>query len=121
LRLTVAFNAVIWGADVFAGPNGGAFTGCIEGLFAIAVGIALLIGLFTPAASTLTVIGYVVMAFSPMLTSEANNHISTSTAIDLAAASFALILLGPGAFSVDARLFGRREIIIPEGRRPPRG
>jgi hypothetical protein len=25
----------------------------------------------------------------------------------------ALILIGPGAFSVDARLFGRREIIIP--------
>jgi hypothetical protein len=25
-------------------------------------------------------------------------------------------LLGPGAFSLDARLFGRREIIIPEGR-----
>jgi hypothetical protein len=24
-----------------------------------------------------------------------------------------LILLGPGAFSVDARLFGRRKIIIP--------
>jgi hypothetical protein len=34
--------------------------------------------------------------------------------------SFALVLLGPGAISVDARLFGRQEIIIPDGRRPPR-
>jgi uncharacterized membrane protein YphA (DoxX/SURF4 family) len=25
----------------------------------------------------------------------------------------ALVCLGPGAFSLDARLFGRREIIIP--------
>ena len=25
----------------------------------------------------------------------------------------AIALLGPGAFSVDARLFGRREILIP--------
>lgn len=33
--------------------------------------------------------------------------------------SLALLMLGPGAFSLDARLFGRREIIIPEGRRPP--
>jgi hypothetical protein len=34
--------------------------------------------------------------------------------------SAALVLLGPGAFSLDARLFGRREIIIPEGGRSPR-
>jgi hypothetical protein len=27
--------------------------------------------------------------------------------------SAAQVLLGPGAFSVDARLFGRREIVIP--------
>jgi len=47
---------------------------------------------------------------------EANHHISASTAFILAAISAALVLLGPGAFSLDARLFGRREIIIPEGR-----
>jgi hypothetical protein len=47
---------------------------------------------------------------------EANNHISALTAFNLAAISAALVLLGPGSFSLDARLFGRREIIIPEGR-----
>ena len=26
---------------------------------------------------------------------------------------FSLLLIGPGAFSLDARLFGRREIIVP--------
>jgi hypothetical protein len=31
----------------------------------------------------------------------------------------ALAMLGPGAHSVDARLFGRREIIIPDCRRRP--
>jgi hypothetical protein len=31
----------------------------------------------------------------------------------------ALVLTGPGAFSLDARLFGRREIIIPPPPRPP--
>jgi hypothetical protein len=46
----------------------------------------------------------------------ANNHISGLAAFNLAAMSAALVLLGPGAFSLDARLFGRREIIIPEGR-----
>jgi len=28
----------------------------------------------------------------------------------------AVICLGPGSFSLDSRLFGRREIIIPKGR-----
>jgi len=28
-----------------------------------------------------------------------------------------IALLGPGAFSVDARMFGRREILIPVTRR----
>lgn len=32
----------------------------------------------------------------------------------LAAIAIALALLGPGAYSVDARLFGRREIVIEE-------
>ena len=47
----------------------------------------------------------------------ANNHINALAAFNLAAMSAALVLLGPGAFSLDARLFGRREIIIPEGGR----
>jgi hypothetical protein len=32
----------------------------------------------------------------------------------------AVVFLGPGAFSLDARLFGRREIIIPPVSRSPR-
>jgi hypothetical protein len=28
-----------------------------------------------------------------------------------------IALLGPGAYSVDARLFGRREIVVPRARR----
>jgi hypothetical protein len=46
----------------------------------------------------------------------ANNHVSALAAFNLAAISAALVLLGPGSFSLDARLFGRREIIIPEVR-----
>jgi uncharacterized membrane protein YphA (DoxX/SURF4 family) len=34
--------------------------------------------------------------------------------------SIALVCLGPGAFSLDARLFGRREIIIPDTASSPK-
>jgi uncharacterized membrane protein YphA (DoxX/SURF4 family) len=53
------------------------------------------------------------------LATDANKHANAFTAFDLAVMSLALVLHGPGAFSVDARLFGRFEIIIPDGRRPP--
>jgi uncharacterized membrane protein YphA (DoxX/SURF4 family) len=61
-------------------------------------------------------VGYLMTGVSSFLMTEANNHISALAAFNLAVISAALVLLGPGAFSLDARLFGRREIIIPEGR-----
>jgi uncharacterized membrane protein YphA (DoxX/SURF4 family) len=74
------------------------------------------VGFVTPAASAAATVGYLMAAVSSFVMTEANNHISTLAAFNLAAISAALVLLGPGAFSLDARLFGRREIIIPEGR-----
>ncbi len=40
--------------------------------------------------------------------------------VDMTLILVALVFLGPGAFSLDARLFGRREIIIPGTHRPPK-
>ena len=90
------------------------------GLLAIVVGIALLIGFLTPLMSAATAIGYLVLGVSGFLATDANRHSDAFSALDLAVMSVALVLLGPGAVSLDARMFGRREIIIPEGRRPPR-
>ncbi|MGD0136807.1 MAG: hypothetical protein ABSE57_32590 [Bryobacteraceae bacterium] len=86
------------------------------GSLAIAVGAAIFVGFLTPAASAAATVGYLMMGVSPSLMTEANHHLRALTAFNLAAISAALALLGPGAFSLDARLFGRREIIIPEGR-----
>jgi uncharacterized membrane protein YphA (DoxX/SURF4 family) len=113
LRLTVAVNAIIFGIDALAGSNTHAISIWAVGLLAIAVGSALFLGFLTPAASTAATVGYLMTGVSSSLMTEANNHISTLAAFNLAVISAALVLLGPGAFSVDARLFGRREIIIP--------
>ena len=73
-------------------------------------------GFVTPVASAAATVGYLMAGVASFLMTDGNNHISPLAAFNLAAISAALVLLGPGAFSIDARLFGRREIIIPETR-----
>jgi uncharacterized membrane protein YphA (DoxX/SURF4 family) len=120
LRLTIALNTINSGAGAIIGSRSHAISVWAVGLIAIAVGASLFVGFLTPAASATAAVGYLMTGVSPSLMTEGNNHISALTAFSLAAISAALVLLGPGAFSLDARLFGRREIIIPEGRRFPR-
>ncbi|HSY35201.1 MAG TPA: hypothetical protein VK814_05575 [Acidobacteriaceae bacterium] len=119
LRLTVGVNAMICAIDALVGPTSHTMiVWAIESL-AVAVGAAIVVGFLTPVASAAATVAYLLIGGWPSLLRGANNHISALTAFDLAAISGALVFLGPGAFSLDARLFGRREIIIPDGRVQP--
>jgi uncharacterized membrane protein YphA (DoxX/SURF4 family) len=120
LRFAVAISAIAQGLSTVATPSDAALSMSIEGTIAILLGVALLIGVCTPVAGFAATIGYLLMSTSLLLATDAYSRCCGFRDLDLAAISVALTLLGPGAFSLDARLFGRREIIIPEGRRPPR-
>jgi len=65
----------------------------------------LLAGLWTPIAGILMALAEVGLAFS--VPGDPWMHIL------LAALGVSLAMLGPGAWSVDARLFGRKRIQIP--------
>ena len=71
------------------------------------VGVLLLVGLWTPIVAALATIDVALLAFSD----PANQRFY----ILLGALAAALALLGPGAFSVDARLFGWRRVEIRNG------
>jgi uncharacterized membrane protein YphA (DoxX/SURF4 family) len=73
----------------------------------IGAGLLLLAGLWTPIAGTL-VAGLEVWKI--FLT-----HGNPSIYIPLGTLGAALAMLGPGAWSIDARLFGRKHIDIREG------
>jgi uncharacterized membrane protein YphA (DoxX/SURF4 family) len=119
LRLTVAFSTIGQGFSVVSASDPAGFATWTIAALAAVVGLALLVGLMTPLAGTAGAIGYLVAGCSTFLAGGSDGQGLGFTALDLAVMSIALVLLGPGAFSVDARLFGRREIIIPDGRRPP--
>lgn len=88
------------------------------GVLAVVSGLALVAGFLTPASGAVAGLTTVVIVatWTPPSASALINGVA---AVILTADAAALALLGPGAHSVDARLFGRREIILP--RDPARG
>ncbi len=85
------------------------------GLLAAAGGASLVIGFLTPvagAAAALAGIGIVLWWPLPTRPFLLDGRLAAALMVAMAAA---VVLLGPGSLSLDARLFGRREITIPEG------
>jgi uncharacterized membrane protein YphA (DoxX/SURF4 family) len=112
--------AIIQGGFFLTGAGNSTPWTWIAGLLAVAIGLSLFVGFLTPLAGLLVGLGTVGIALSSLPASTANlfdGKLSTALAVTMNAA---IVLLGPGAFSVDARLFGRREIIIPHAPRPPK-
>jgi putative oxidoreductase len=69
-------------------------------------GLLLLVGLWTPVAGSLAAIVNLWIAFSRLLSHSGDPWI----AIIQAVLGTALAMIGPGAWSIDARLFGRKHI-----------
>ena len=68
--------------------------------------LLLLVGLWTPLAGSLIAVVEFGLAFS--------HPEAPWTSVQFGVLSAALAMLGPGGYSVDARLFGRKQIQIPK-------
>jgi uncharacterized membrane protein YphA (DoxX/SURF4 family) len=79
----------------------------------IAGGVGLVIGFLTPLASLLVVLSLLGMTFSWLPDVPSSFSGERLMTLLLVATAIGIGLLGPGAFSMDGYLFGRREIIIP--------
>jgi putative oxidoreductase len=76
----------------------------------VGAGILLLAGLWTPVGGTLAAIVKVSIAFSRFFSHSGDPWIALIQAV----LGAALAMVGPGAWSIDARLFGRKRIDIPK-------
>ncbi|MEP7362403.1 MAG: hypothetical protein ABI972_04040 [Acidobacteriota bacterium] len=97
--------------------SGGAQTAASEwafGVAAILAGLMLASGFLTPLAGALVAFGTVALAFGWFPQPVPNLLDAELASVFVVIISIAVTFLGPGAYSVDARLFGRREIIIPQ-------
>jgi putative oxidoreductase len=103
LRIAVAIALISGGMPELQGvPHSGLFA---ARLVTVCAGICLLAGLWTPVAGALLAILELWIFFSRG--TQASLHLM------LFALGLSLVMLGPGAWSVDALLFGRKRIYIP--------
>ena len=114
LRVTVGITTAMQAWLTVAAPNTG-LLGAIPAAAWGICGVSLTIGLFSAVCSTLVGVGYALVLLMPFEAAGLPHLDSVAAVIGLAVAA-GLGLLGPGAFSIDARLFGRREIFIPRQR-----
>lgn len=112
LRAVVGVTIVVHGCRAIAGGPSSIPAQMIAAL-SIVAGVAVIIGLATPLAAALIGLGTagVALGWIPWCTLDpVGGGVST---IFLVSMSAAIVMLGPGTVSIDARRHGRREIVIP--------
>ena len=105
LRLTVAGTIQFLTLSFYYDLIRSTFRGWLIGVVSIVFSAGMFAGLLTPVISALIFIcGVLFLILS--------RGVDSCFVIYLIVLSFVITLLGPGAYSVDARLFGWREIIL---------
>lgn len=109
-----ATSAVEGGAHLFQ-RDGMTVAAAAAGILAVAGGVSLLLGCLTPLASILAASGGAAITFQGAPAALLLG--GGPPPLLLLSVAAAVVLLGPGAFSLDARLFGLRKVIIPQAPR----
>jgi putative oxidoreductase len=117
LRTALGGIAVSLGALELTGLTERTPVVCIvSGLFLLS-GAGLIVGFLTPLVSLLAGVSVLCIAFAWIPGPRLGSLGATLVTLLMIIIAIGIALLGPGAFSVDGHLFGRREIVIPP--RPP--
>ena len=114
LRVVIGAVLIVRGACLLADWHDLKLAGGVVALIAVVGGVLLLIGYLTRLGAVLVALASLGSMFSWSLDANPDFFASKLTAVFAASIAAALLCTGPGAFSLDARLFGRQEILIPK-------
>jgi uncharacterized membrane protein YphA (DoxX/SURF4 family) len=110
LRITIGVGLLIHAFSWLIEPqtsNNGTWA---PGLLALVFGISFILGFLTPLAGSVSALaGIAIRSLHP----EWSAPMAGLLGVSPLAMVIAITLLGPGAFSLDAYFFGRRNIIVP--------
>ena len=113
LRIALGVPLLVEGTALLADGRDTASLLILVALISVAAGVALQLGYSVGRGALAGAAAVIAVHFSSLHAVRLNlfsSRIACFLAISIA---IALVFLGPGAFSVDARRFGRREIVIP--------
>ena len=118
LRVVVGASGAIEAGFNFTGAHVAVSVTTIAAVCVANASLAVIIGFLTPLAGTL-LCGAGMATMLMRIPSDALVLLDSRMAtFEFVVMSAVLTILGPGMISVDARLFGRREIVVGEARRP---
>jgi len=118
LRLVCGVLLIVQGTVSLLDWSGQNLVTLILALLAVGSGVLLVIGCLTRLAAFVAALASTSAIFLGMHASNLDAFSARLPSILLAVIAAAVLCLGPGAFSLDALLFGRREVQIPKNPRP---
>jgi len=113
LRLAVGSAAVMQGVGYLIASVPATASAWFIGALLTLSGALVVIGFLTPIASIGILVASICLELAATPKAASPLYVRV-VAIEAVAISVALAILGAGAYSLDAYLFGRREIIIPD-------
>jgi uncharacterized membrane protein YphA (DoxX/SURF4 family) len=117
LRAAAASGLIVQSIAYFTDNREPGLLSLILAVIAVVLGALLLIGCLTRCVAVVAAVLCLASMFAWFPGPRVGIFENRTTAAFAALTAMALTCLGAGAFSVDARLFGRREVIIPKN--PP--
>lgn len=110
LRVTIGVSLMVQAYTWMIGAQSSRNGIWAPALLALVTGISFVLGLLTPLAGVVFVLASTTIQ---LCHSGWNPSLTSLSGVSPVIMATAITLLGPGAFSLDARFFGRRKVIVP--------